>query len=243
MAIFDILMGGLVAITGWVAVEHFIRDSPLSHQDEIALCIQSVMYTLLAVVSVFGFVGAVIRSPTLVSLYSSMLIGHFVFNLIIGAFSIYSLFHPESSELSLECANLAPNDIGRQLCTNGMTTLKGLMIGFFILMWIIQLYGIIIVLNYVEQLDEESAADYLEKAPYPPRPRSWSNRQRPPPLPITTYGDWEHHANAPYAFRAQGSAWEAGTGGGGKGGNLPNYGATGNGGGTAATAGMAGKMV
>jgi len=245
MTVFGTIVGGLVCIAGWLAVSHFNQSTPLSHQDEIALYIQTIMYTLLAVVSAFGFIGAVIRSPTLVSLYSSLLIGHFVFNLIIGIFSIYSLFHQNASDLSTKCDDLAADDIGNQLCGNGMTVVKGLMIAFLVLIWLIQLYGIIIVSNYVDQLDEEAAAGYLEKSAYPPRPRSWSNRQRPPPLPITTYGDWEHHANAPYAFRQQGSAWEAGTAaGGGQGSTVPNYGATGIGGGTAApTAGMAGRMV
>jgi hypothetical protein len=241
MTVFGVIIGGLVSIAGWLAVSHFNKSTPLSHQDEIALYIQAIMYTLLAVVSAFGFIGAVIRSPSLVSLYSSMLIGHFVFNLVIGVFSIYSLFHQDASDLSTKCDDLAADDITNQLCGNGMTTVKGIMIGFFVLMWIVQLYGIVIVSNYVDQLDEEAAAEYLEKAPYPPGPRSWSNRHRPPPLPITTYGDWEHHVNAPYAFGQQGSAWEAGTVAGG--GRVPNYGATGTGGGTARTAGMAGRMV
>jgi len=241
MTVFGVIIGGLVSIAGWLAVSHFNKSTPLSHQDEIALYIQAIMYTLLAVVSAFGFIGAVIRSPSLVSLYSSMLIGHFVFNLVIGVFSIYSLFHQDASDLSTKCDDLAADDITNQLCGNGMTTVKGIMIGFFVLMWIVQLYGIVIVSNYVDQLDEEAAAEYLEKAPYPPGPRSWSNRHRPPPLPITTYGDWEHHVNAPYAFGQQGSAWEAGTVAGG--GRAPNYGATGTGGGTARTAGMAGRMV
>jgi len=238
MTAFGTLAGGLVSIAGWLAVSHFNKSTPLSQQDEIALYVQTIMYTLLAVVSIFGFVGCVIRSPSLVSLYSSMLIGHFIFNIIIGIFSIYSLFHQDASDLSAKCDSLAQDDIANQLCGNGMTTVKGIMIAFFVLMWLFQLYGLIIVTNYVDQLDEEKAAHYLEKAPYPPRPRSWSNRNRPPPLPITTYGDWEHHANAPYAFKAQGTAWEAGTGS-----VPPNYGATGNGGGTAHTAGMAGRMV
>jgi len=197
LSILGVLAGGVLSIGAWMAVAH-IASVPLSQQDTIALYISAVLFTLLGVVSVFGFIGACIRNASLVSLYGTMLVGHLIFGIIAGIFSIYSLFHQDASDLSSQCDNAAANDVTSQLCGNGMTTVKGIIIAGLVISWLIQLYACLIVYNYADQVDEEKAAEYLSQKDQMTRSNSTlvgsvhsGGRHKPPPLPIaTTYNTY-----------------------------------------------------
>jgi len=154
---FGVLVGGLLSVGGWLQVANLV-EHPLSQRDQIALYIQTVLSTLLAVVSVFGFIGAAMRRRTMLNLFWMLLAAHLVFSLGSGIFTIYSMFNDDvTSVLTQQCTNAAIDDITSEFCGNGMTVVKGIIIAFFVISWLFQLYACIIVANYVDQLDEEKS--------------------------------------------------------------------------------------
>jgi hypothetical protein len=187
LATLGVLIGGLLTIGGWLQVAHMIQH-PLSQRDTVALYIQTVMFTLLAVVSIFGFIGAATRRRTLLNIYWMVLSAHLLFSIASGIFSIYSMFNEGvTSQLTEQCADAAVDDITNQFCGNGMTVVKGIIIAFFVISWLFQLYGCIIIANYVDQLDEE-------KAQYPPTKTGFRASTA---IPVTTYNSY---GGANYAF-------------------------------------------
>jgi len=187
LSVLGVLIGGLLTIGGWLQVAHMIQH-PLSQRDTVALYIQTVIFTLLAVVSIFGFIGAVTRSRTLLNIYWMVLAAHLLFSIASGIFSIYSMFNEGvSSQLTKQCADAAVDGATNQFCGNGMTVVKGIIIAFFVISWLFQLYACIIIANYVDQLDEEKAQDPPMKAGF----------RASAAVPVTTYNSY---GGANYSF-------------------------------------------
>jgi len=177
--------GGLVCAAGWVQIVQ-LTQHPLSQMDVIALWIQTIMYTILAVVSLFGFIGACIKYRSFISLYFTMLAAHFVFSIIAGTYYLYALFHIDGQEAVESCINGSNDELTKEFCGEGRGLLKGIVVAIFVVIWLLELYGCIIVNNYIEQLAEE------ESMSYPPM----SSKPHVGPIPITTYNSY----GAGYAF-------------------------------------------
>ncbi|KII85614.1 hypothetical protein PLICRDRAFT_31775 [Plicaturopsis crispa FD-325 SS-3] len=188
MGILGIVGGGLVAGAAWKQVMG-LTDA-ISMTNKIALYIQAVLYTLLAVLSLFGLVGTIIKGQRLVSAYSVMLWVHFGFSVGTGAFFLYSLFHETGQEDIAKCINGSDSTIQKDVCKGSFAVLRGVIVGVLVLIWLIELYGGFIVSNYAGQLEEEDAA----KLPMGPPAGMVIGNPTPPPQMATTYGGYSFSA-------------------------------------------------
>jgi len=159
IAILGIVGGGLISIGGWLQVKD-LAQHPIDGRAKIALWIQTMMYTVLAVVSLFGLIGTFSKSRSLIALYSTILFSHLGFSIATGAFYLYTLFHQEENTDVQKCINGSTDNIKIEACKKGYEVIRGVIVGLFILIWLIELYGCIIVSNYVDQLDEEESLEY-----------------------------------------------------------------------------------
>jgi hypothetical protein len=102
------------------------------------------------------------------------------FSIASGAFFLYTLFHQTGDNDIQSCINGSTDDLKKEACKKGFEVIRGVIVGVFVLVWLIELCaysnfqllrqshayklnhidGCIIVSNYVEQLDEEEAAQY-----------------------------------------------------------------------------------
>jgi len=166
LALFGALGGGFICVGGWKQIVH-LAHNPITERDKIALWIQTVMYTLLAFLSILGLIGTFTKSRGLIALYSTMLFSHLGFSIATGAFYLYTLFHQEGDTDVDKCIDGSTDDTKIEACEKGFKTLRGIVVGLFILVWLIELYGCIIVSNYADQLDEEESLKYRETASAP----------------------------------------------------------------------------
>jgi hypothetical protein len=148
--------GSFVAAVGWIKVSQ-INQKPIDRNEEIALWIQSSVFTLLAVLAVFGFLGVMIKSRGMVSSFASGLAIHFGISLASGIFALVSLFKVDGEETVKKCLE-ASTDATEDSCKQGVAVMKGLMVGIYVITWIIQLYAYFIVERYADQLDDEELA-------------------------------------------------------------------------------------
>jgi len=148
--------GGLVAIIGWIQLSH-LKEHPLGKIDQISLWIQSSMFTLLAVLAIFGFIGAIIKNRGMVSGFAVAIAIHLGFSIAAGSFAIYTMFARNSQATIDRCIEKAndDSDATKQSCKNGLILLKALVVVIYVLTWLIQLYAYFVVERYVDQLDEE----------------------------------------------------------------------------------------
>ncbi|KAF9447626.1 hypothetical protein P691DRAFT_671138 [Macrolepiota fuliginosa MF-IS2] len=170
-------MGGgiLLSVLGWWSIALII---PVSKPDEIALYFSSVMYTLLALVSLFGFAGAIIKSIRMVASFASALLVHLVFSVGIGIYAIYTVFKQDPQDIFNKCVGNAGDAYAESICKDSFAIIKGVTIAVYIITWLLQLYAYFVVLRYVEQLEHEESLK---------RQVIDNILSRPAPINVTTY--------------------------------------------------------
>jgi len=157
MSFLGLVGGGLAGAVGWIQITKMGAEH-LAIQDSVALWVQTFMYSILSIVSLFGFLGACFRKRGFVSVYSTVLGIHLIFSLITGIFSIWSLFHKTGSDAVEKCVEAgSAENVTAEACQKSYTMLRIITIVVFILIILIEIYGLVIVSNYVEQLDDEEA--------------------------------------------------------------------------------------
>jgi len=158
--------GSLVAAVGWIQISQ-LKKHPLGKSDVIALWIQTPLFTLLALLAVFGFLGAVARNRSMISGFANGLAIHLGFSVASGVFSLYTIFTRDSQGLVDACVNKAGNtsDATLQSCKKGVVILKAVTVAIYVVTWLVQLYAYFVVERYVEQLDEERMAENTVAVP------------------------------------------------------------------------------
>lgn len=148
--------GAFTAAAGWIQISQ-LQQNPRTKDETIALWIQSVMFSILALVSVFGFIGAIIKNRRMISSFAVALAIHLGFSVASGIFTLYSLFRQNSSDAITQCLS-ASTDATTDGCRSGLAIIKGLMVAIYVVTWFVQLYFYFIVERYVDQLDDEEMA-------------------------------------------------------------------------------------
>lgn len=132
-----------------------------SEGSKTALIIQIVIYILLAIVSIFGLVGAITRRLTFVRVFFGMLVTHLIFSIVTGAIAIHSLFKDAPNYIS-ECVSGSDESSVLKSCQNGANLRKGVTIGVFIVAWLLEIWACLIVHKYNQQLVEESTTGMVK---------------------------------------------------------------------------------
>lgn len=190
MTVLGALGGSAVAVLGWIQTQRL--RGQVSNTNEIALYVHASIYTLLGVLSIVGFIGACSRSPTLISIYFSMLVAHLGFSIFSGAFSLYAIFHADGTAILNECVAQAATAVSKAAaqgvtlnapkeCQKALAIFRGLAVGAFVVIWLLEVYGCFIVHDYSAQLDEE---DFVKLPPHRDAETAQINLGRP----ATEYG-------------------------------------------------------
>jgi len=184
MAVLGILGGGFIAVVGWAQIAQLAKH-PLDQRDKIALIVQTIIYTLLALLSFCGLIGTFNKSRSLISVYSTMLCAHLGFSIVTGIFYLYTLFHQTGQTDIQKCIDESTDDATVEACKKGFGVIRAIIVVVFVIVWLLELYGCIIVSNYTDQLDEEKSIKHSREA-------------SPGPAFNNNYG-----ANYPFATSAQ----------------------------------------
>jgi len=151
--------GAFIATIDWIQLSQ-LEQHPLGKTDRVSLWIQSLLFSLLAVLAVFGFFGTMIKSRGMVSGFAIAIAIHLGFSIAAGCFSIYTMFsHDSQATLNscLEKANEASDAM--QSCKRGLVLIKAVTVVIYVLTWFIQLYAYFVVERYVDQLDQDRLFD------------------------------------------------------------------------------------
>jgi hypothetical protein len=165
LSLLAIIAGAFISAVGWIQISQ-LKQHPVTKTNEIALWIQSSLLSLLALLAVFGFLGAMIKNRPMISGFAIALAIHLGISIASGIFSIYIMFAHDSSGVLDTCIQNAtqssdvtqvPDDI-TNTCKKGLIILKAVLVAVYVLTWLIQLYAYFVVERYADQLDEESLA-------------------------------------------------------------------------------------
>ncbi|KAG6920110.1 hypothetical protein DXG01_010178 [Tephrocybe rancida] len=158
IALIGLLGGGLIAIAGAINA-HQISGS------KVSIGISITVYALLAILSLVGLIGAIARKLALVRLYFVFLFVHLLFSISFGIYAIWRVFK-DSGAFKKDCllAHAAPsikNPAG--ICNDGLKVIKGVTVTVFIIFWLFEIWGCVIVNNYSRQLADEQAVEGVVK--------------------------------------------------------------------------------
>jgi len=118
----------------------------------IGIIVAGVVLAIIAVISLFGFIGSVIRNRRMVRAYSTLVWICFLFSLALTGFTFYLVFSKSSL---IQCYD---KDLKEISCSSVLNT--GRKVGFVIsnvIGLLFQLYVCVIIRRYVEQLEDEQA--------------------------------------------------------------------------------------
>ncbi|GLB41096.1 hypothetical protein LshimejAT787_0903110 [Lyophyllum shimeji] len=154
LSLLGIIGGAMVCIVGWVAVSRLWKY-PLPTPDTIGIWLHAALFTLLTLLSVFGFIGCLVKSRNSVHAYSIGLLITLLLSIASGSYSLWALFHQNSQKAVNDCLNGGADVLMQAVCKNGVNVYKGVTVGVYIVIWLLMIYAYVIVDNYVEQLDDE----------------------------------------------------------------------------------------
>jgi len=153
------LLGGVAVTAGGIYT--LVRQHTTG--SKVALIIQIVAYCLLAVVSLFGLIGACTRRIGLIQAFLIILILHLLGSIGTGIYAIRLVFL-QGSEYNTQCVGTSEDPVVAKSCQNSFTILKVFVITVYIGAWLIQLWATVVVGKYKNQLVDEERARKVFKA-------------------------------------------------------------------------------
>jgi len=156
ISLIGLLGGGTLAVAGAL-------NASTMQGDKASIAITITIYLLLAIVSAIGLVGSVGRKPLLVKIYLVALIVHFLLSFALGIYALFRVFKDGPSFIS-HCID-ANHDVGNAdvVCAEGLKVVKAISVTLFIVVWLFEIWGCVIVKGYKEQLEDEKAHEGVVK--------------------------------------------------------------------------------
>jgi hypothetical protein len=166
------LAGSIIAAVAWMQVSQQSGKS-VEVTDQVAAYVHATIFSLLGVLSVFGFVGSLTRVRGLVISYSVGLAIHLGLSIASGVFTMFTIFRPNpanSVETCIKESNPTPEllEETKNICNTGMAIAKGVIVAIYVVSWLLQLYAYFIVDRYSDQLEEEEMAKMAAIMPQQP---------------------------------------------------------------------------
>ncbi|KAK0455391.1 uncharacterized protein EV420DRAFT_565630 [Desarmillaria tabescens] len=151
IGVLGVALGGIIAVGGIIQYTHLGGDI----KNKLPYVIQIVVYGLYAIISLGGLVGAVIKRIGLIKTFYFILIVHVMFSIASGSFSIYRYFK-DAPDSVRSCVNGSQDDLVVEGCEKGVSVMKGVLIGVFVFVWLMEIWGCMIVKSYSRQLEDEA---------------------------------------------------------------------------------------
>jgi len=179
MSLGSVLLSGFISVAAWIAVDHYLNHQlTLADSEKVQLFVQAGLYTIMALISLFGFVGCLGRKRVLVSVYCWTSYILLAISIISGAVFLWNLFHQDTSQTVQNCINNVNNKTGTDanltddVCEKGTKIFtagaRAVITIILTIFWLIQAYGCHIIHSYVHQLEEEEDANMRHGGMAPP---------------------------------------------------------------------------
>lgn len=139
--------------------DHLVDETYLTRNQEVSVIFASLSYTVLAIVSLFGsvhflppnfaqhehslvprLIGTIMQRRSYISLYHTVIWSHLAFNIVAGAYFIYTLFHKVGEEDLSNCLFYCSDDIIAQLdCIQEFQVYRNVIICLYIIFCLLEL--------------------------------------------------------------------------------------------------------
>ncbi|KIY61717.1 hypothetical protein CYLTODRAFT_459634 [Cylindrobasidium torrendii FP15055 ss-10] len=170
------------SIVQWLKLAYVLQHNDtgrFSSDYQATTIVQGISYALFALITLFGFIGALKKNPVLLRMYFNLLLGHLIGGVVAGSISIWRLFG--QSNLEDQCRNLDDNFdpiLGIDLpeytqqqtdkCVSILRSTRLWVIIFNIVMWLLEFWSMFLVYSYRKELlemEEVNKGTYIEVEP------------------------------------------------------------------------------
>jgi TRAP-type C4-dicarboxylate transport system permease small subunit len=148
---------------------HGLKEHPLPKGEVLALWIHGLMFLFLAILAIFGFIGALTKSRSKIATFAIAVAIHLGFSVATGIFTIISVFRQGAEDQVKQCMAAggeastsatadtvaAASNVTEAACKSGVNIMKAAMVIIYVITWGIQLYCYFVVERYADQLAEE----------------------------------------------------------------------------------------
>jgi len=165
IALLGLLGGGVVSVVGWIQVANLKNAANPTQTNTITVWIEAVTYTLLALFSLFGLVGAIIKKRGLVQAFSVLLGTMLIISVVAGSVSLYYIFHQGAQKAADQCQNAVDTDsdaVGTA-CKAAVRVADIVVVVIYVITWLVELWGAVIVSSYATELGEEDRQQNTEQ--------------------------------------------------------------------------------
>lgn len=183
LSFLQLLFAGAIAGLVW---RDFIVAGPVG-TERIAHLVTGIVFGLMAVAALFGFIGAMVRVRGLVQTYAVMLYCLILASVGASVFFVYTLYHSGGEQFidtcraqsdKIDLAQAKAIDGAQEtldnaldtICDGLLTTFKIVYIVLMVIVVLIQLYCAHIVQSYASQLDEEEILEDKQRLVSYPQP-------------------------------------------------------------------------
>lgn len=94
--------------------------------------------------SLYSLIGCLSKKKGFVALYSTLLWFHLGASIGSGAYFIYTLFHQEGDKDINSCISGSTDKLKQEVCKKSFDVLRGVLIGVFVVIWLIELCALLI---------------------------------------------------------------------------------------------------
>ncbi|KAJ7178498.1 hypothetical protein C8R43DRAFT_973533 [Mycena crocata] len=152
MTTLGMLLAGLLSILLWFEVA---SSTDMSSRERAIFIVAGLVETLLFVVSIIGFVGAVVRKQLFVQIYAYFIYVHFLLNLAVAGYLLYEIVHVSTTDQVKACQLAIQNTGAQEQCTGLLKVGLGVYGAVASIVLLTEMYGAIVVARYVNQIQRE----------------------------------------------------------------------------------------
>lgn len=152
MSLLGIILSGILTIILWYEVA---STPDLTSGERTGFVLAGLLETFLCVVSILGFVGAIVRKQLFVRIYAYFIYVHFFINVAVAAYLLWLITHFTENTATKACQDTIKNTGAQQQCIGILQIARGVYFAVAVLVLLIEMYGAIIVARYLNQIQRE----------------------------------------------------------------------------------------
>ncbi|KAK0463695.1 uncharacterized protein EV420DRAFT_1103537 [Desarmillaria tabescens] len=180
LSFFKMVGGTVIAAAGWLQVAQ-LDAHPLAVFDTFALYFHTVVFSLLALVGLFGLISATMKKRNPVQVYGIFVAIILAVSVASGVVVLYSLFRAKDAQTIKRCMHGATDRLTENVCQNGIAIFKATGVAIYVVSWAILAYSYLIAASYAAH-PRQDAEDQETQSPVTLKGKAISG-----PEPLVTY--------------------------------------------------------
>ncbi|KAK0460996.1 uncharacterized protein EV420DRAFT_1529601 [Desarmillaria tabescens] len=161
MSLLGIILPGILTIILWYEVA---STPDLTSGERAGFVLAGLLETFLCVVSILGFVGAIVRKQLFVRIYAYFIYVHFFINVGVAAYLLWLITHFSENAATKACQDTIKNTGTQEQCIGILQIASGVYFVIAALILLVEMYGAIIVARYLNQIQREKRTARASRA-------------------------------------------------------------------------------